>query len=83
VFSCPAEPEAAFVRKGGEIEMTKGKMCICNGSVASSGHGQIGDERFFTLGKDLSPIAELMAKNPDGYTAEDVIGFVFSESTQV
>lgn len=78
VFSCPAEPEAAFVRKGGEIEMTKEKMCICNGSVASSGHGQIRDERFFTLGKDLSPVVELLTKHPDGYTAEDVVGFVFS-----
>lgn len=79
VFSCPAEPQAAFVRKGGDIEMTEGKMCICTGSVASSGHGQIGEERFFTLGKDLSPVADLLKEHPDGYRAEDVVGYVFSD----
>ena len=82
-FLCPAEPEKAYVRKGGSMEDTKERVCLCNGLATAAGHGQIDEPKIFTLGKDLSPISKLMAENPDGYTAENVIGFVFAESTQV
>ncbi len=78
VFACPAEPLKAYIRKGGKEDETVNRMCICNGSSASSGYGQDGEPRMFTLGKDLSPVEDLLTQNPDGYTADDVVGYVFS-----
>lgn len=39
-FRCPAEPEAAFLRKGGTMEETAGRQCVCNGLLATIGLGQ-------------------------------------------
>lgn len=77
IFACPAEPLKAYIRKGGKEEEAENRMCICNGSSASSGYGKKeGEPRMFTLGKDLSPVEDLLAQNPDGYTADDVVGYV-------
>jgi nitronate monooxygenase len=34
-YRCPAEPVADFVRKGGTLEETKGRECVCNGLMAT------------------------------------------------
>jgi len=39
-YRCPAEPTPDYVRKGGRIEDTHGRKCVCNGLVATAGLGQ-------------------------------------------
>ncbi len=77
-FRCPAEPVAAFVRKGGTEGETVGKVCLCNGLGAAAGHGAMTrtgiEPTIVTLGKDIGFYGRLAELNPDGsYSAEDVV----------
>ncbi|MEY9871962.1 NAD(P)H-dependent flavin oxidoreductase YrpB (nitropropane dioxygenase family) [Streptacidiphilus sp. MAP12-33] len=80
-YRCSAEPIAAYVRKGGQAVDTAGRVCLCNGLLASVGLGQRrpgGREEpaLLTLGKDLGFLAALA---PEGdYRAEDVVRWIGS-----
>lgn len=83
-FRCPAEPVAAYVRKGGNPVATEGRVCICNGLAAAAKDGQRcdkpGEPFIATLGQEGAFIHELMS-SPDGsYSAADVISFIFARS---
>ena len=39
-YRCPAEPTEMYLRKGGVIEDTIGRRCLCNGLVATIGLAQ-------------------------------------------
>ncbi len=39
-YRCSAEPEKAFVRKGGNMDETSERRCLCNGLLATIGLGQ-------------------------------------------
>jgi len=77
-YRCPAEPEAAFVAKGGGMEDTVGRKCLCNALVANIGMPQIladgSRERcLITLGDDMSGISLFCSVENPEYTAADVI----------
>lgn len=76
---CPAEPVDDYIRKGGRIEDTDRRGCLCNGLMANIGLGQIqvwGEERpLFTGGDELSDLPLGSAENPS-YSAADVIAFL-------
>lgn len=80
-FRCPAEPVAAYLRKGGDVEATAGRVCLCNGLAAAAKDGQRSDkpdEAFIaTLGQEGCFIHELMPDADSSYSAEDVINFIF------
>ena len=38
-YRCTAEPEADYVGKGGELDDTEGRKCLCNGLLATVGLG--------------------------------------------
>ncbi|OIP57383.1 MAG: 2-nitropropane dioxygenase [Candidatus Levybacteria bacterium CG_4_10_14_0_2_um_filter_36_16] len=83
VFLCPAEPEKAYVRKGGKPEDAVNRVCLCNGLAVAAGHGQTGEPPIYTFGKDLGPVKKLIENSGNGnYSAEDVIGFIFSNSAR-
>ncbi|MET8686954.1 nitronate monooxygenase [Streptomyces sp. NPDC004732] len=76
-YRCPAEPEAAFRRKGGSAADTEGRLCLCNGLLATVGLGQRhpsgrDEPPVVTLGQDLDFLADL---SPDGgtYRAVEVV----------
>lgn len=77
-FRCPAESIEVYVRKGGGVKNTKGKVCLCAALVATAGHAS--DEYpIITLGKVLDPVSKLMENKEDGkYSAEDVLRFIYS-----
>jgi NAD(P)H-dependent flavin oxidoreductase YrpB (nitropropane dioxygenase family) len=81
-FRCPAEPVAGYVRKGGTLAATDGRVCLCNGLAAAAKGGQRSekpDEAFIaTLGQEANFIRELMPGEDGSYSAEDVINFIFS-----
>jgi len=84
-FRCPAEPIAAYLRKGGRLEATEGRVCLCNGLAAAARDGQRSDkpdEAFIaTLGREGWFVHELMPDANGSYSAEDVINFIFSSRT--
>jgi NAD(P)H-dependent flavin oxidoreductase YrpB (nitropropane dioxygenase family) len=81
---CPAEPVAAYVRKGGDASDTDGRYCLCNGLTASAGIAQVradGSEEppLLTLGHDLEPVRRLQALHPQGWGAADVMRWLHAE----
>jgi NAD(P)H-dependent flavin oxidoreductase YrpB (nitropropane dioxygenase family) len=81
---CPSEPIDVYVRKGGDIEDTVDRKCLCNGLTASAGVPQIrGDGSveppLLTLGHDLAAVHELLALHPHGWAAADVMQWLLSE----
>ncbi|RJX27194.1 MAG: nitronate monooxygenase [Acholeplasma sp.] len=81
-YRCPSEPIDDYVKKGGKIEDTKGRKCLCNGLVATLGLGQKrknGDHEIpiVTAGDDLKFIARFLKKGSTIYRASDVIRVLF------
>jgi nitronate monooxygenase len=76
-WRCPAEPVNVYVSKGGAIEDTAGRKCICNALVATAGHPQVRAGKYeepgiMTAGDDLTG-ARRFLKNGGRYTAADVL----------
>jgi NAD(P)H-dependent flavin oxidoreductase YrpB (nitropropane dioxygenase family) len=82
-YRCPAEPVDAYLRKGGAVEDTVGRMCLCNGLSAAVGLGQTTrdghvEPPLLTLGADLEAVFELLARYPDGWSAADVVAWLMA-----
>ena len=77
-WRCPAEPVDQYVRKGGAIEDTEGRKCLCNALMSNIGLGQVRDgdrvePPILTAGDDLDSIRRFLANGADSYSAADVI----------
>jgi len=89
-YRCPGEPEEKFLAKGGTIEGTVGRQCLCNGLLATVGLGQIRDgvsePPIVTSGDDYSFLPHVMRGDDVDYGAADVIEYltapVAAESTE-
>jgi len=79
VRRCASEPIDQFIRKGGMIEDTEGRGCICRGLVGTSGLGNPDEIPVVTLGKDLGFLKRLMNRPDDSYTAKDAINFLLGK----
>ncbi len=79
-FRCAAEPVAAYVKKGGRIEDTRSRKCLCNGLMASAGFAQIqasGEEpAIVTSGDALAAMNSLVTAGNGQYSAQAVIDFL-------
>lgn len=83
-YRCPAEPVTDYVRKGGQAEDTTGRLCLCNGLIATIGLGQRrGDGSteppVVTLGQDLAFLGALLGQT-SSYTARDVVEYLLGDS---
>ena len=77
-YRCAAEPLKTFLHKGGTIEQTVGRKCICNSLPAAVGIGQSRGDKpaelaLVTAGDDLANIADFLKPGRDSYTAADVV----------
>lgn len=86
-YRCAAEPVANYVAKGGKVEDTVGRKCLCNALLANIGHGQTRKDGSFevpliTVGDDLNSIAQFVASGRDGYAAADVVRSLLSLSVE-
>ena len=77
-YRCPAEPVELYVKRGGKLEETYGRKCVCNGLFATVGHGQIRKRGavelpLITAGMDLGKVAQFLKPGAVSYTAADVI----------
>lgn len=77
-WRCPAEPERDYVRKGGQAEDSKDRLCICNGLTATVGLGQVRrdgrrEPALVTSGDEIAGITRFMRPGATTYTAGDVV----------
>ncbi|MFZ0339237.1 MAG: nitronate monooxygenase, partial [Terracidiphilus sp.] len=77
-YRCSAEPVENYVAKGGKVEETVGRKCLCNTLMANIGHAQTrrdgSDEpALVTVGDDLNTIAQFIAPGHESYSAADVV----------
>ncbi len=77
-YRCPAEVQDQYRRKGGAIQDTLGRRCICNALLAAAGFPQIradgqAELPIVTAGDDLSQIAKYMGPDRDSYSVADVL----------
>jgi nitronate monooxygenase len=76
-FRCAGEPLTTYAAKGGSIENTSGRKCLCNGLMANIGLGQIRngnriEKGLITSGDDLNALIPLL-QDGCSYSASDVI----------
>ncbi len=80
-FRCPGEPVDQYLRKGGKVEDTIGRKCLCNGLVANIGFPQVQKNGYVekvlvTSGSEIQNIAELVKSGEDSYCATAVIDYL-------
>jgi nitronate monooxygenase len=86
-FRCPAEPASLYVSKGGALEDTIGRKCICNALLANVGLGQVRAGKrtelgLVTAGDDLTTgVRRFIRDDGAAYTAEDVVNGILRRKT--
>ncbi|MEO7362655.1 MAG: nitronate monooxygenase [Gemmatimonadaceae bacterium] len=83
-YRCPAEPVAAYLRKGGTLEATVGRQCMCNGLLSAIGlpqsrAGGVVEPALVTSGNALLSLRDFLGARTH-YTAQDVIGYLLRDS---
>ncbi len=77
-YRCAAEPASLYAAKGGTVEDTVGRKCLCNALVSSGGHPQVRAGRhvepgIVTSGDALLDLASFLPPGTSRYTAADVV----------
>jgi nitronate monooxygenase len=80
-YRCASEPVDTYRKKGGALEDTKGRKCLCNGLMADIGHGQVRDGvrelPLLTSGDDLVRLDRFLSGR-ESYSAADVLDYLLS-----
>jgi nitronate monooxygenase len=84
-YRCSAEPVASYLAKGGKLEDTVGRKCLCNALLANIGYQQIRrdgsvEPALVTVGDDLNTVAQFLAPGRTSYSAADVVKSLLSLS---
>jgi nitronate monooxygenase len=87
-YRCAAEPVQNYLNKGGKIEETVGRKCLCNALMANIGYQQTRKDGFVepalvTIGDDLNTVAQFLAPGQNSYSAEDVVKSLLSRSANL
>jgi nitronate monooxygenase len=82
-YRCAAEPVANYLAKGGKIEETVGRKCLCNALMANIGNQQTRKDGYVepalvTIGDDLNTVAQFLKPGSDSYGAADVVKSLLS-----
>ena len=69
---------ANYVPRGGKIEDTVGRKCLCNALNATAGYPQQREDGYVeppmvTAGDDIATVPQLVREDRCGYSAADVI----------
>lgn len=77
-FRCASEPVDQYLAKGGKIEDTKDRKCLCNALVSNIGLPQQQNSGYLeqplvTLGEDFSLVKEIIADCGMSYSAREVV----------
>ncbi|MEW6470830.1 MAG: nitronate monooxygenase [Actinomycetota bacterium] len=83
-YRCPSEPPADYLGKGGTLEETVGRKCLCNGLLATAGYAQTRDgdvePPIVTGGDDLVRVVQALGAATGSWSAADVIDYVLGGS---
>ncbi|HUD21747.1 MAG TPA: nitronate monooxygenase [Acidobacteriaceae bacterium] len=82
-YRCASEPVSLFVAKGGKLEDTVGRKCVCNGLLANIGYKQVRNGKreeygLITAGDDLVAIPRFLQPGHTEYSAADVIAHLLT-----
>ena len=82
-YRCASEPVDAYVAKGGDVNDTVGRRCLCNALLANVGLAQLRangehESPLLTSGDDLKTIAGFL-NGRSQYFADDVIDYLLAE----
>lgn len=76
-YRCASEPIDDYLAKGGKIEETVGRKCVCNGLMSTIGMGQVRkgvhELPLITSGDEVATVADFCPPGSDCYSAADVI----------
>ena len=77
-YRCAAEPVEDYLSKGGNVEDTVDRTCLCNNLIATAGFPQRRKDGYIeapivTSGDDLLSINQFVKPGHTSYTAKDVI----------
>ncbi len=85
-FRCPAEPVDTYLNRGGSLEDTVGRKCLCNGLMSAVSLGQLhrwGQEPpIVTLGRNTDFIHDMIDNEQGRYTAMDVLYYLLAKRPQ-
>jgi NAD(P)H-dependent flavin oxidoreductase YrpB (nitropropane dioxygenase family) len=84
-YRCPSEPVEDHLRRGGTLEATVGRACLCNSLMANVGLAQTREDgslerALVTLGADLDGPRRLLAQRPGGWTAAQAVTWLLDEA---
>jgi nitronate monooxygenase len=82
-WRCPAEPVPVYERKGGNLEDTQDRKCICNALIANIGLGQVRrngtcELPLVTSGNGVADLAIQGRSESGSYAAQEVIDYLLS-----
>jgi len=82
-YRCAAEPVDDYVKKGGKLEDTVGRSCLCNNLGATAGFPQVRKDGYvekplITAGDDLVAAGQYLRAGKTTYSAKDVIEYLLS-----
>lgn len=77
-YRCASEPVEDYIAKGGTLEATRGKKCLCNSLMANIGRPQVTKSGthelpLITCGDDLLEIGRFLQDGRSTYSAADVV----------
>jgi len=87
-YRCASEPVDDWVKKGGTVEATVGRKCLCNGLMANAGMPQVSpfkvagqdsryvEEILITAGDDVNQCRKYMLEGVYEYDAKTVIDYL-------
>ena len=80
-YRCAAEPVDDFVKKGGNIEDTVNRSCLCNNLLSTAGFPQrrkdgYVEQPIITSGDDLVNAGQFLKEGKNSYSAEDVVRYL-------
>ena len=77
-YRCSAEPVASYIAKGGLIEDTVGRVCLCNALTANVGIPQrlsdgTDEKCLVTMGDDLAGAGRFCSGATSDFSADDIV----------
>ena len=80
-YRCPSEPVDQYMAKGGKLEDTVGKNCLCNNLCATADYPQHRKDGYVepplvTAGDGLVGIGKYIKQGHHSYTAQDVLDYL-------
>ena len=84
-YRCAAEPVDDYVAKGGLLEETQGRKCLCNALFATIGLAQcdadgLAEAAIVTAGNDVAQLHRYLPPGADVYCAADVLAFMLGST---